>query len=166
MTDFKPAYMKRWRNQTNYVGQDFSDYFIAAMRLAQSGSIEKSNFKYIEKRTRGGATDIEQKLVIKPRFDDHAFGWRRYLLIHHTVTRALRIADMLNARTAAQEVLDPEGERRILSRTLRTSWQQASEVSRQELCAEAGIDESWAESPTFPYKAVGVDQLIEILRRD
>ncbi len=71
------THIKRWTRYENYIGPDYSQYFVAYNRARDSELIYEANFETILERL-GGESDTV-KVV---RFRHWAWGWVDAILVH------------------------------------------------------------------------------------
>ena len=88
------AKLKLWEKASNYMGEDYSDYYMVAGRHRDSGLLGEANFQAALKMLGG-----ESKSVIVARSSHWAAGWVEVLLVHKDdekkVEKAQEIADAL-----------------------------------------------------------------------
>lgn len=135
---YQPKHIKRWREQINFTGDDFTDYYVVLFRFFRCTPLERSNFNYVREQLSDCGIGSET-LVILPTFSDEVMMSRRYIMVHHTFDRGLRMADMLVARIKKKGSLDPEAEQQLSWTGITKSWRLKNLASRVALCQEAGV---------------------------
>jgi hypothetical protein len=151
---FKPKHLKLWKEQINYEGHNFDEFYVAIWRFFRCTPLERSNFKYVKQHLQdcGDTTG-----VIFPSFTDEVYMCRYYVMIHKDNARALRMADMFADRVKRKGSLDPEGEKQLDVSHSQRQWKMSTIESRVQLCQEADVSIFAARRNTIP------DALIESL---
>lgn len=151
-----PKHLKRWREQVNFSGENFDDYYVAIWRFFRCTPVERSNFKYIRAHLADCWALPDQ--VIEPNFTDEVMMARFYIMVHKDADKALRMADMFAERIKRKGSLDPEAERQLNWDTIVRIWRLMSLRGKVEICNEADVSIFAArrENPTH-------ESLIELL---
>lgn len=152
-----PKHLTLWREQINYEGENFDDYYVAIWRFFRCTPLERSNFKYVKQHLMDCG---DTSGIIFPSFTDEVMMCRYYILIHKDSHRALRMADMFAARIKLKGSLDPEGEKQLDNSHSQRQWKMATVETRTGLCQEAGVPEEAALSDIIPQGLV--DFLTEV----
>lgn len=134
---FKPKHILRWREQVNYTGENFDQYFIAYWRFFRCTPMDRANFKYIKEHLLDCGTSPGQ--IIFPAFTDEVQLCRYYILIHEDAERALKMADMFGERVHRKGSLDPELEQAMNWAGICKSWRLKSLQGKVDICKEAGV---------------------------
>jgi hypothetical protein len=135
---YQPKHLKLWREQINYTGDNFDDYYVVLFRFFRCTPLERSNFNYVKELLSDCGVDGET-MVIFPTFSDEVMMSRRYIMVHKDCERGLRMADMLAARIKNKGSLDPEAEQQLSWTGITKSWRLKDIPARVALCREAGI---------------------------
>lgn len=135
---YQPKYLKPWREQINYTGENFDDYYVVLFRFFRCTPLERSNFHYVREQLSDCGVGSET-MVILPTFSDEVMMSRRYIMVHKDFDRGLRMADMLAARIKKKGSLDPEAEQQLSWTGITKSWRLKNIPTRVALCQEAGI---------------------------
>ena len=86
----------------NYLGQDFTDWFIFLSHSRDSDTLAKSNFRVAKKR-------LEKLPGVKiVSFNHWACGWVEVILIHKTAKKALDLARKMEDEIKDYPILDEE----------------------------------------------------------
>lgn len=133
---YQPKHLKIWREQINYEGQNFDEYYVAAWRFFRCTPLERSNFKYIKTHLHDCGS---REGVIFPAFTDEVMLIRYYILIHQDNEKALRMADMFAERVTRKGSLDPDGERELDHSHSQRQWKVSTIAARVSLCREGGV---------------------------
>lgn len=136
-TAYIPRHLKRWFEQVNYEGGDFTDYYVAAWRYFRCSPVERANFAYIREHLSDCGADEAQ--VIFPVFTDAVMSCRYYVMVHKDCERGLRMADMFAERIKRKGVLDPDAEKQIDAEAVALTWRKSQLHTRVLLCQEAGV---------------------------
>jgi len=80
--------LEKWTRAPNYLGEDFSNYYLVCGQHRDSDYIQQSNFIIATKRL-GGECDPE---VIIARSGHWAVGWVENLMVHESAKDKLDIA--------------------------------------------------------------------------
>jgi hypothetical protein len=98
--------LQRWFPQVNFVGVDYSDYYIAAQRFFRCNALERATFAYIREQMHGlGRKDLS---VIDVTFTDECLVARYMVLVHKDFARGIRMAEMFMERLARKGYVDPD----------------------------------------------------------
>ena len=101
MTYLQSFKIPKWKRADNYVGKDWSKYYVAYSRHRDSDPIDESNFEVILKELGGVAISV---------FVSHeshwAVGWTESIFIHQTAYDKLKIAEKLLLQLEDYPVLD------------------------------------------------------------
>lgn len=112
--DVKYPHLRRWDSRDpatgtqNYMGGDYSDYFVAPCsrtRDTADEALTKSNWEAQKKELAEIAEESEVTWRVG-EFSHWACGWYEIVLIHESATACLKLADELAKRKDAYPVLD------------------------------------------------------------
>lgn len=157
---FQPKHIKRWREQINFEGKDYKEYYVAYFRFFRASSVERSNYKYIKDHL----LDCGQSAgVVFPYFTDEVYMCRYYIMVHESNEKALKMADMFAARVKAKGSLDPEQEHKMDIELVRMHWLKCSVSGRVKLCQDSGMSIFAARYKALPYGKNGIIELIELI---
>jgi hypothetical protein len=101
MTYSKCFKIPKWKRADNYVGHDWSKYYVAYSRHRDSDPIDESNFEVILKELGGEAVS-----VFVAHSSHWAVGWTESILIHQTAYDKLKIAEKLLLQLEDYPLLD------------------------------------------------------------
>ena len=96
-------HISRWTRADNYMGDDYSDYYVIAETNRDADGLMDSNFSAIKKTL--GDKGIE---YIDIRFNHWAVGWIEQLMVHQDNADGLKLADELNASIEDYPILDDD----------------------------------------------------------
>lgn len=84
-------HISRWTRESNYMGDDYSDYYVIAETNRDADELMDSNFSAIKKT-------LEDKGIefIDITFNHWAVGWTEMLMIKEDNEEGLNLADELN----------------------------------------------------------------------
>lgn len=134
---YTPEHVERWKEQINYEGDNFDDFYVIMFRFFRCTPLERANFKYISDHLKDSGADDGH--VIFPSFTDEVMMCRYYIMVHKDADRALRMADMFAGRIKRKGSLDPDLESAMNWKGVRKSWHMKSLRAKISLCSEAGI---------------------------
>lgn len=95
--------LTKWKSAPNYMGEDYSDYYLVATQNRDSDALVRSNF-----RTALNMLGGESKNVIVARSGHWAVGWIEMLLVHETAKSKIKIAEKIIKDLADYPVLDEQ----------------------------------------------------------
>ena len=95
--------MNKWQKADNYMGQNYSDYYVSLVQSRDSDILEQSNFDTALKQL-GGVTDT----VLVVRSSHWAVGWIEWIAIHESDTDAIATGENIEHEMADYPVLDEE----------------------------------------------------------
>lgn len=96
--------LHRWVREGNYLGTDFSDYYVAAVVVPNAGdTLDESNYAVIKQRLIDAGHPFREEW-----FGHWAVGRYDVLLIHQSDTAALSFAADLHAALDEYPILDEE----------------------------------------------------------
>jgi hypothetical protein len=157
---YTPKHIARWREQINYTGESFDDYYIAAWRFFRCTPCERSNFLYVKEHL----VDCgDTKGIEEVAFSDEVMMSRYYIFVHQDNERALRMADMFAERVKRKGSLDPEQEERMCYVEVHKRWHLAKLHLKAAYCHEAGISIFAARSYDFPSQHPKADALFAVI---
>jgi len=99
----KKEALELWKSAPNYGGEDYSDYYVVAVRTRDSNAVEESNFESALKKLGG-----EKDGVMVARANHWAVGWVEYLLVHKGAAEKVAIAQDIEAKLAEYPILDED----------------------------------------------------------
>ena len=158
-----PRNLVRWRNYSNYEGHDFVEYFIVLECPADAGPAQRSNFLEAERLIKLDTPSTLRHMVITPRFSDHYYRWRRFLMVHQDCAPGLRIADEVVAKLEGHELLSKDAYLNEARGFLRRLWSKYSRRRRMEICAEAGVSIFAARHQSFPFHHPAAQRLADAI---
>ena len=91
-----------WRKANNYIGEDYSDYYVVLFQYRDSGTLERSNFSNALEEL-GGENSPN---VIIARSSHWAVGWVEHLLIHKEDKKHIEEAEKIIALLEDYPVLN------------------------------------------------------------
>ena len=107
--------MERWKRASNYMGQEYPEYFVLLGRNRDSNLLDVSNFETAYQELQdaakagtiaGETPDGEEVSYLIARSGHWACGWVELLLIHQSDARAVALGEKIEARLASYPVLD------------------------------------------------------------
>ena len=99
---WKPDYLEKWEYASNYIGEDYSDYYVVYGRSRDSDLLTQSNWDQLEEEF-DGKEGVE---II--RSGHWAGGWVETILIHEDAEDMLMKADDFAKQLSEYPVLDEE----------------------------------------------------------
>lgn len=96
--------LERWTRCSNYMGEDFSDYYVVTGQNRDSSYIQQSNFIAATNRL-GGEHEPE---VIIARSSHWACGWVDFLMVHKDALEKIEIAERIDEDIENNCILDWE----------------------------------------------------------
>jgi len=97
----KKKSLELWEPASNYLGEDFRDYYIGPSISRDSGALEKSNFE-VALEMLGGEGDG----VSVERFSHWAVGWIEVILVHKDASDKIAILEDIERRLEDYPILD------------------------------------------------------------
>jgi len=98
--------LERWTRCSNYMGEDFSDYYVVTGQNRDSSYIQQSNFIAATKRL-GGESNLDDKQdVIIARSSHWACGWVDFLMVHKDALDKIKIAEEIDEDIENNCILD------------------------------------------------------------
>ena len=86
--------MKKWEYADNYIGKDYSNYYVLYSHHRDSDILNESNYQTMKKKF------IDLSGVIEIAFNHWAYGWGECLLIHEsaqeTIDKGIKILNALS----------------------------------------------------------------------
>ncbi len=144
--------MNKWKAASNYVGQDYSEYYVIYSQNRDSGTLERSNFECITAALDPKMdTDDANENVITVRASHWACGWVEDIMIHESDIKALAHAEDIEAQIEAYPVYNDDHYYQLCHEEDREIWQTCLALREKvKLCAEANISVFAARSETLP----------------
>ena len=99
---FVPKHLEKWERASNYIGENYSDYYVVYAQSRDSDLLTKSNFDVLEEEFDG------KEGVEIVRFGSWATGWVEYIMIHEEADDLLMKADDYMEQLENYPVLDEE----------------------------------------------------------
>jgi|TARA_Y100000310_G_C20034793_1_gene513398 hypothetical protein len=95
--------MNKWKEGNDYIGQDYSDYFVSLGQTRDSNALEQSNFNNALKQL-GGESDT----VLVIRNGHWAVGWIEWIGIHKSDNKAISTGENIEKQLSEYLILDEE----------------------------------------------------------
>lgn len=105
---FTPRHVKHWIEKINYIGRDYSQYYLAAYRHYRCSPFERDTFAHIRDHLHDLGAEASQ--VIDVTCSDALLQARFYVLVHQDFERGLKAADMFAQRLWDKGTLLPEND--------------------------------------------------------
>ena len=83
--------LERWKRCDNYMGEDFSDYYMVTGQNRDSNYVQQSNFIAATERLGGE----NEPTVIIARSNHWACGWVDFLMVHKDALDKIEIAERI-----------------------------------------------------------------------
>jgi hypothetical protein len=96
--------LERWKRCDNYMGEDFSDYYMVAGQNRDSNYVQQSNFIAATERLGGE----NEPMVIIARSTHWACGWVDFLMVHKDALDKIEIAEKIDEDIENCIILDWE----------------------------------------------------------
>ena len=126
--------MDKWQEANNYIGQNYSDYYVSLGQSRDSDILEQSNFDNALKQL-GGVSDT----VFVIRNGHWAVGWVEWIAIHESDTEAIATGENIEQKISDYPVLDEEDySQREYDYAVDTWLNAYSLQDRINLCKEEG----------------------------
>ena len=105
--EFTPENLRLWTYESNYLGENLSDYYILYSHHRDSDILEKSNFECISREIEEFSKELnlDEGFYIQ-RSSHWAVGWIELLLIHKNNTELLKQADIISGSLHYYPVFD------------------------------------------------------------
>jgi len=103
--------LKLWKYPENYVGDDFSDYYIGLSRWRDSEALGKANFDAALMLLGGKEAILADKLspqVIAPRLNHWLGGWTDIILVHKKAKKKIKVLEKIYDDLEAYPVLSDD----------------------------------------------------------
>ena len=96
-------HISRWIRADNYIGEDYSEYYVVASTHRDADELMVSNFYSIRK------TLLDNHIrFLDIQFNHWGVGWIEQLMVHETNEKGLIIADELNKSLEDYPILDDD----------------------------------------------------------
>lgn len=95
--------MQLWHRAKNYIGEDYSDYYLFFVRCRDSNACDESNFIAALNRLGG-----ESETVKVVRFSSWLCGWIEMLLIHKDDLKSVKLAELIERDLDDYPILDED----------------------------------------------------------
>ena len=92
--------MQKWSGE-NYIGKRFNEYFVLYTQNRDSGILEQSNFRCIEKYLKAKKAVYE-----KVSFNHWAVGWIEQILIQDTEKESINIGNEIEEKLKGYPIFD------------------------------------------------------------
>lgn len=96
--------LEKWKRCDNYMGEDFSDYYMVAGQNRDSNYVQQSNFIAATERLGGE----NEPTVIIARSSHWACGWLDLLMVHKDALDKIEIAEKIDEDIEENIILDWE----------------------------------------------------------
>jgi hypothetical protein len=126
--------MKKWTRASNYMGEEYPEYYIAYGKNRDSDAMTRANFDEILFRLGG-----ESKTVLVIRSGHWACGWIETILIHESDVESVAEGNKIEAQLSEYPVLDDERWSQYQNGEVYEYWKPASLSERVSLCKDAKI---------------------------
>lgn len=126
--------MHKWERASNYMGEEYFDYYVLLGQSRDSDPIERANFDAALKRLGG-----ESETVIVIRSNHWAVGWIEQLLIHESDKEHIAEGEKIQAELENYPVLDDELYSQYETDHVMNYWKPASLSERIRLCHDCKI---------------------------
>lgn len=104
---YKPEHLTKWRKESDYGGEDFSEWYILIAKTRDSELLDESNFDCILRdHPENKAARDENKGILYVRFGHWTCGWIDALMIHESDDDLLMIGDEIKAQLDDYPVYD------------------------------------------------------------
>lgn len=104
-------HLKKWTMPAYYFGAQWPEYYSSGVgQSCDSSALERANFQAMLDRLGGetGENDDGVSMVTIVRENHWAVGWVEWIAIHESNTKALEIADSIQAKLESYPVIDEE----------------------------------------------------------
>lgn len=130
-------HIAKWKSDSNYMGEDYSEYYIAVSHHRDSDLIAESNFYSIKEYLEHYYPD--QTEVV--RLGHWAVGWVELLLIHESNVHACDEADQIIADLENKyPIYDEDDWSRRVYESAEEIWLNSPEWEREELCKALDVE--------------------------
>jgi hypothetical protein len=92
--------MDKWTRTSNYMGDDYSDYYVVISHHRDSGILDESNYHAVYKTLK------DYKGFVAPRFRNWLVGWHETIMIHESDTEGIDTAQELMDALSDYPILD------------------------------------------------------------
>lgn len=90
---YQPKHLQKWRRCSNYIGEDYSDYYCIAGHSRDSDILEESNYQSIKKYLQSENVAYEEISA-----SHWAVGWVESIIIHESNDAGLVVGDDIAKR--------------------------------------------------------------------
>lgn len=139
--------MHKWQSASNYLGEEYPEYYVAMVKTRDSEALDRSNFDATLKMLGGESETIK---VI--RSGHWGAGWIDTILIHESDKIALAIGEDIGKQLASYPVLDEDLYSQYESKEVEENWQYFSLAEKRDMLSTAKLPRSLATRKRFPYK--------------
>jgi hypothetical protein len=128
--------ISKWKYDSNYVGEDYSEYYVVLTKHRDSDLIQESNFDCVQRDIEAGFIDSTEVI----RLNHWAVGWVELLLIHESNLEALIEADRIVYKLESiYPIFDEDDYTQRVYDTACEIWDNAPEWEREEFCEAVGL---------------------------
>jgi hypothetical protein len=109
---YTPEHLTKWQRESDYGGEDLSNWYILIARTRDSNNLENSNFESIKKDLKEKfdiCEDVtELNSILLASFGHWACGWIESLMIHEGNDAALILGDQIKEQLNDYPVYDED----------------------------------------------------------
>lgn len=156
--------LDKWRYENNYIGKDYSDYYILYSHHRDSDILNESNYQTIKKQF------IDLNGVIEICSNHWAVGWVETILIHKSAEETIEKGIEILERLSDYPVLD---ERDLSNREYDLAYEYSNDIMNEidnaqgYFCSGYWVDEDipdWMKDRGFN-KNMTRDEVIEVIEQ-
>ena len=131
--------LERWKRQSNYMGEDFSDYFVVLGINRDSNTLDRSNFVVALERLEH--ISHKEGNLIAPRFSHWGVGWIELIMVREGAEALIEVAEDIVDALNEYPVLDEEHWGMLQWEEAVAWWDAASEAEKEWVWREYGRDD-------------------------
>ena len=124
--------MERWEKPSNYLGGDYSDYYVICSHHKNSGLLAESNWDEVVKR-------LENHVKVAS-CGHWMTGWIEFALIHHTDMEGIKLAQAIDDEIAEYPILNEDDFTERESKYAEELWDSMSGHEKQGYIDDLNLD--------------------------
>lgn len=129
--------LKKWQLDSNYIGEDYSNFYVVLSKHRDSNLIEDSNFESVRRDIEHVYPDSTEVIHLS----HWAVGWVELLLIHESNTEALEQADHIVYKLESiYPIYDEDHWSTLVYESAEEIWLNSPEWEREELCKSLDVE--------------------------
>ena len=139
--------MDKWKSASNYMGEDYSQYYVLLTKSRDSDVLTKSNFDTALEQLGGENKDSGVEVI---RSGHWAVGWIEMILIHETATDKIKVGEQIEASLKDYPILDEDKYYRMTMEHAQEVWDVLPTKERRELLKRYNDNPRKAYNKLYP----------------